>query len=334
MKSVLTNVCLSVAFVAAFACAVMAQHEGLKRLPKQFDLPFKATTAEEATKWQKEARERFLGYVEAQCKRKSTQELPIDMKIESTEELESYTKHRITYMGNEGARKTAILTIPKGDGPFPGVLALHGHGGNENVVFDQRGIYKGFADDFARGGYVVLAPSLEHRRYAAEQLWNLMRLVDILESHPQVDKDRLGVGGLSMGGEWTMFLAAADLRLKAAIVSGWMCTTEGALAVPNCVCWELPGFFSMMDVSEFHLLLAPRPVVFESSLHDGCFPINYCREGYARIRAGYAVFGAKDVVWQDIWDAGHEWSGELAFPIMDSVLKGNARAVYRGKNRR
>jgi hypothetical protein len=314
----------------------MAQ-DGLKRLPKKFDMPFMATTVDEAQKWQNEARKKLLGYVESLCPKKSTAELPLDVKIESTEDLEVYTKHRITYMGNEGERKTAILTIPKGkgNGPFPGILALHGHGGNEDAVFaDSKELYRGFADDFARGGYVVLAPSLEHRNYAGMQLWNLIRLVDILEARPEVDKERLGVGGLSMGGEWTMFVAVCDLRLKAAVVSGWMCTTKGCLAVPNCECWEMPGFFTLMDVCEINLLLAPRPVVFESSLRDGCFPINYCREGFARIRAGYAVFGAEDAVWQDIWDAGHEWHGELAYPIMDAVLKGNVRDVYRDKKQR
>jgi dienelactone hydrolase len=336
MKTMLKQIFLKTAFVIAFACTAIAQHDGLKRLPQQYDMPFSATTLEEAQKWQNEARQKLFGYVEVVCPRKNTKELPLDMKIESTEELEAYMKHHISYMGNEGERKTAYLTIPKGkgNGPFPGVVALHGHGGNADAVFDPKGIYKAFADDFAKGDYVVIAPSLEHRTYAAEQLWNLMRLVDILESHPQVDKERLGVGGLSMGGEWTMWLAACDVRMKAAVVSGWMCTTEGALSVPNCVCWELPGMFSLMDVCEINILIAPRPVVFESSRLDPCFPINYCREGYVRIREGYAVFGAQDDVWMDTWDAGHEWSGELAYPVMDAVLKGNAREIYQEKKQR
>ena len=334
MKSALTYICLGLFFVAVFSRTTAAQ-EGLKRLPQTFDMPFQATTLDEAQKWQNEARKRLFGYVEAFCPRKSVKEMPLDVKIESTEELNAYTKYRISYRGNEGERKSAILTVPKGkgDGPFPAILALHGHGGSEDAVFNNpKALYKAFADDFARGGYVVLAPSLEHRKYAGMQLWNLIRLVDILEAHPAVDKERLGVAGLSMGGEWTMWVAACDLRLKAAVVSGWMCTTKGCLSVPNCECWELPGFFTLMDVSEINLLLAPRPVVFESSLRDECFPINYCRDGFAKIREGYGVFGAKDVVSQDTWNAGHEWHGELAYPMMDGVLKGDVTAVYKEKN--
>jgi len=334
MKLLLKIISLGILLVVEFTHTTLAQ-DGLKRLPQKFDMPFKATTLEEAQKWQNEARQKIFGYTESFCPQKSVKELPLDVKIESTEELDVYTKHRISYMGNEGERKTAILTIPKGQGtgPFPAILALHGHAGNEDAVFNNpKVLYRGFADDFARGGYVVLAPSLEHRKYAGMQLWNLIRLVDIMETHPAVDKERLGVAGLSMGGEWTMWVAACDLRLKAAVVSGWMCTTEGCLSVPNCECWEMPGFFTLMDVCEVNLLIAPRPVVFESSLYDNCFPINHCRDGFARIRTAYNVFGAKDVVSQDTWNAGHEWHGELAYPMIDGVLKGNATAVYMEKN--
>jgi len=95
-------------------------------------------------------------------------------------------------------------------------------------------------------------------------------------------------------------------RFKAAVVSGWMCTTEGVFSVPNCACWELPGFVELMDVCEVHLLIAPQPVLFESAEFDPCFPIRHTKEGYARIRAGYRVFGAEDACRQDVWPSGHE----------------------------
>ena len=158
-------------------------------------------------------------------------------------------------------------------------------------------------------------------------LWDLFRCVDILRARPEVDAERIGVGGLSMGGEWTMWIAACDPRLEVAVVSGWMCTTEGVFSVPNCACWELPGFVELMDVCEVHLLVAPRPLLFESAEFDGCFPIRYTREGYARIRAGYRVFGAEEAVLQDVWPAGHEWHGEKAYPFVDKALGGRAAEV-------
>jgi hypothetical protein len=130
--------------------------------------------------------------------------------------------------------------------------------------------------------------------------------------------------GLSMGGEWTMWAAACDERLKAAVISGWMCTTEGVFAVFNCPCWELPGFVDLMDVCEVNLLIAPRPVLFESAESDPCFLLRYTREGFARIRAGYAVFGAESAALQDVFPGGHMVHGTQAYPFLDRVLGGKA----------
>jgi hypothetical protein len=139
-----------------------------------------------------------------------------------------------------------------------------------------------------------------------------------------VDRDRIGVMGLSMGGEWTMWAAACDERLKVAVVSGWMCTTEGVLSVPNCKCWLLPGLANLMDVSEVHLSIAPRPVLFESAAGDPCFPIHYVRDGFSRIRGGYRVFGAEDACIHDVFTGGHAVHGRIAYSFVDKNLGGHA----------
>lgn len=299
--------------------------------PKQYEMPFVAKTREDALAWQARARARLLDLVARQVPRLSNEEVPIDLKLGPAQDKGSYTLHGISFQGNNNERKRwlGLLSIPKGSGPFPAMLAIHGHGGSAEAVFDgnPKNIYHGFADRFARGGYMVLAPSFTHQPYAANVLWDLFRCVDILASRPEVDKERIGVGGLSMGGEWTMWIAACDPRLKAAVVSGWMCTTEGVFTVPNCECWQLPGLVGLMDVCEVHLAIAPRPVVFESAEFDGCFPIRFTREGFQRIRAGYKVFGAEDAVAQDVWPAGHEWHGAVAYPVIDRVLGGRAATV-------
>ncbi len=306
--------------IGLVACAEAGQ------APAKFEMPFTATTKEQAIEWQKRARARLLDLVERQATRISTDEVALDVRSGEPRDMGNYTLYPQRF---RGSNRTGVfyhfrLAIPKGKGPFPAMLCLHGHGGKADEVFDPKTIYHGFADTFARGGYVVLAPSLPHHQYAAMALWDLMRCVDILAERPEVDPKRIGVAGLSMGGEWTMWLAACDERLRVAVVSGWMCTTEGVLSVPNCACWRLPGFVELMDVCEVHLLIAPRPLLFESAERDGCFPIRYTREGFARVRAGYKVFGAEDAVAQDTWDAGHEWHGAVAYGFVDKVLGGRA----------
>ena len=322
-------------------------------VPGSYELPFVATTEADARAWQERARARLFELVEAQQPRYSTEEVPIDFQLGEkgdgthlperpggcfaqmspvpffAEDRGAYTLHKASFRGNakERTRYPCLFAVPKGEGPFPAMLCIHGHGGSAEASFDPKTVYHGFADRFARGGYVVLAPSFPHRDYCAMMLWDLFRCVDVLASRPEVDRERLGVAGLSMGGEWTMWIAACDDRLQVAVVSGWMCTTEGVFSVPNCACWELPGFVGLMDVCEVHLLIAPRPVLFESAQFDPCFPIHHTKQGYARICAGYRVFDAEGVCRQDVWPAGHQWHGAVAYPFVDKVLGGRAADV-------
>jgi len=291
-----------------------------------FQMPFAAASQAEAVAWQEKARAKLLELVAAQLPRYSAEEVPLDFQAGEPQDRESYTLYKASFQANakDGTRVACLLAVPKGQGPFPAMLCLHGHGGSAEAVFDRKNIYHGLADRFARGGYVVLAPSLPHRKYAAMTLWDLFRAVDALCARPEVDRQRLGVAGLSMGGEWTMWIAACDPRLKVAVVSGWMCTTAGVFSVPNCACWELPGLVELMDICEVHLLVAPRPLLVESAEQDGCFPIRYTKEGYQRLRAGFRVFGAEEAVTQDTWPAGHEWHGAMAYPLVDEVLGGHA----------
>lgn len=289
-------------------------------VPDDFELPFVAETRSEAEDWQQQARLRLMALVQRHSPRSST---PLDLRITRREPRQGYTLHVGSYQGND-RRIPFYLTVPDGQGPFPAVIALHGHGGSREAVFDSETPYQGFAEQLARGRYVVLAPSFPHQQYCAASLWDLMRAVDLLEDRTDVDADRIGAAGLSMGGEWTMWLAACDPRIRCAVISGWMCTTEGVFSVPNCECWELPGLVQLMDISEVHVLIAPRPVLFESAEHDPCFPIAFSRKGFERIRKGYQLFGAADQVQQDVWPAGHQWHGAESFPFLDQHLGGNS----------
>jgi hypothetical protein len=297
--------------------------------PRNFEMPFAATTKEEAVAWQKQVRIKLLELVQRQEPRCSLEEAPLAVQVGPTEDKGDYTLSAVSFQGSNktGNRIEGLLAVPKQKGPLPAMLCLHGHGGSAQQLFDPKGIYHGFAERFARGGYVVFAPTLGHRKYAAMALWDLMRAVDVLQSRPEVDPAKIGVAGLSMGGKWATCLAACDERLKAAVVSGWMCTTEGILSVPNCACWQLPGLLELADIAEMNLLIAPRPVLFESAERDVWIPIRYAKQGYALILAGYKVFGAEEAARQDVFPGQHEWHGTMAYPMIDKVLGSHAADV-------
>src|SRR5690606_40370156 len=65
--------------------------------------------------------------------------------------------------------------------------------------------------------------------------------VDLLLSLPFVDKENIGATGASGGGNQTMWFAALDERIKAAMPIVSVGTFESAVMGSNCVCELMPG---------------------------------------------------------------------------------------------
>ena len=70
-------------------------------------------------------------------------------------------------------------------------------------------------------------------------VWEDMRTVDYLPTRPEVDPNRIGCTGLSVGGWRTNFLAGLDPRIKAACVVGWM--TSFRYLIPRHEVYTVPA---------------------------------------------------------------------------------------------
>jgi hypothetical protein len=188
----------------------------------------------------------------------------------------------LRYHVEEDAEADAYLLQPLGPGPWPGVLVLHSTvaysmrqpAGLEGPVEDHIGLH------LARRGYATLCPrnylygyrgSTSHEavvrlreRWPAwsgmgKMLWDSQRALDVLASWPGVDAGRLGAIGHSLGAKQTLYAAAFDERVRAAVFS------EGGIGIRMCnwnAPWYLgdavdrPGF--TRDHAELIRLVAPR----------------------------------------------------------------------------
>ena len=127
----------------------------------------------------------------------------------------------VRFIGTGGLPMSALLYVPPNataKTPAPGILAVHGY-------FNSRETQDGFAIEFARRGYVVLAidqaghgysaPPAFERGYGGPDGLRYLRTLDI------VDKDNIGLEGHSMGG-WAVISAAAAVPdgYKAAVIEG------------------------------------------------------------------------------------------------------------------
>ena len=159
-----------------------------------------------------------------------------------------------------------------------------------------------YAHQLARRGYVVLAPDLRcfgeradwnppdhygcdtnlvHAVMAGESplgsnLWDLARCLDVLADHPLVDPSRLGAVGLSYGGTCTLFLAAVDARVRAAVVSGYFSSWAEAHKMPWNMCGSqvLAGMLGQLEHVDLGALVAPRPLLVETGTEDLIFPLD------------------------------------------------------------
>jgi pimeloyl-ACP methyl ester carboxylesterase len=114
----------------------------------------------------------------------------------------------ISFIGSDGKLNSALLYIPPGvskKNPAPGIVATHGY-------INSRETQDGFAIEFARRGYVVLAPDQSGHGFSDPPAFGNgfggMDTLKYLRTLDIVDPNNIGLEGHSMGG-WASVIAAA-----------------------------------------------------------------------------------------------------------------------------
>jgi dienelactone hydrolase len=275
--------------------------------------------------------------------------------VESTD-CGTYQRDLIRYDSERHMAVPAYLLVPHDrTRPGPAVLAQHGHGPGKAEVCglvaqgDEGSPPNTYAHDLAERGYVVLAPDLrtfgervdwnppniygcDHSHMHATMLgynlltldlWDLARGIDLLVDHPLVDPRRIGMVGLSQGGTCTLFLAAWDRRVRAAVVSGYMNDWKSCATIPWNMCGSqvLAGIIGRLDHVDLGVLVSPRPLLVESGTQDGIFPVDTARRVVEQLRQAYEAQGIGERLVHDVFEGPHRWHGELALPFLDRWLR-------------
>jgi hypothetical protein len=240
---------------------------------------------------------------------------PLNPELIHREEREGYTWAEYSIHSTPGRRISVVLTTPSAakDGAVPAVVALHGHGGNRYSPYDTHTNYKGFAAELARTMVTVSPEVGQHQVYEAgrtlmgERLWDAIRCVDLLTEMAEVDADRIGCAGLSLGGEMAMWLGAMDPRVQVTVSSGFL-TTMDHMEVNHCMCWKFPGLRELVEWTDVFALIAPRPLMCQNGWKEpySDFTVGIARPAMAEIRKAYAPFGAEDKAVLAVHDGAHE----------------------------
>ena len=143
-------------------------------------------------------------------------------------------------------------------------------------------------------------------------IYDDMRSVDYLLTRPEVDPDRIGAVGLSVGGLRTCYLTALDDRIKAGVVVGWMASFRRQLEnhMPHSVGFTkiIPGLYKEMDFPDMAALAAPRALLVINGSKDALFELNGVKECFSKLEKIYAKAGAPENFKGSLYDAPHEFN--------------------------
>ena len=280
---------------------------------------------------------------------------PLDVQESETADFPRFTRTKISYISEENDRVPAYLLMPKDRpgltgkaGKTAGMLCLHqttkigkgepaGVGGKPDLHY---------AKELAERGYVALAPDYPNfgdyqfdpyaNGYASatmKGIWNHARAVDLLQSLPEVDKDRIGSIGHSLGGHNTLYVGAFDERIRALVTScgfnSFYKYKGGDLSG-----WSHKGYMpriaeryskdpAQMPFDFTHVLAAqaPRAVFINAPVGDSNFEVSGVRDCVNAAMPIYDdIFGAGEKLVAVYPDAGHEFPPEIreqAYQFLD-----------------
>ena len=153
----------------------------------------------------------------------------------------------------------------------------------------------------------------------AMTVYDLMRSVDFLIQHTDVDKDRIGTTGISLSGSITPFFAAVDTRIKATVASCFVVNYRFTqLHQYECGSLVIPGLLEYMDNHEICSLIAPRYLLMERGMknHRGIFE-NYV---YRYVKNMYEIAECPEKCKVDIFYGVHEYNGIKSVDWLEECL--------------
>lgn len=234
----------------------------------------------------------------------------------------------------------------------PAVLCLHqttrigkqepaGMGGNPNLHY---------ALHLARRGYVTLAPDYPSfgeysydfapdKGYVSgtmKAIYDNIRAVDLLQSLPFVDGERIGCIGHSLGGHNTMFTAAFEPRIKVMVsncgftrfhkyysgrVAGW---TSSRYMPRIASVYQNNADLVPFDFPEIVAAFAPRPFLASAPVRDGNFEVSGVRDVINSAAYIYALYGSPEHLQANYPNSAHDFpkdARETAYDFIDKYLR-------------
>ncbi len=257
------------------------------------------------------------------------------------------------------------LLLPKNNAEkVPAILYCHWHGGEYDIgkeeLFPARHTPEPPGPTLARRGYAVLAidaccfgerngkgpggaddngtkgelTASKLNLWLGRTLWGMilrddLMALDYLASRPEVDANRIGVTGMSMGSTRSWWLMALDDRIKTGVCVACMTRYRNLIAQEQLkahgIYYFVPGMLKHFDTDAVIALAAPRPILFLTGDSDAGSPIDGIHAIESSSQKVYNLYGEESHFQSIVYPGlGHEYLPEMwqkMLSWMDENLK-------------
>jgi dienelactone hydrolase len=248
---------------------------------------------------------------------------PLNARTVGTVSGGGFRVEKVIYESRPDHHVTALLYLPEGKGPFPGVLVPCGHSDKGkaeeayqriSILLAKNGLAALCYDPIGQGERMQLLnpdgkPAIkgnttEHTMSgigallvgwscASFRIWDGIRSIDYLTGRPEIDPQRLGCTGNSGGGTMTAYLMALDDRIAAAAPSCYVTTLERLFATigPQDAEQNIPGQVAFgMEQTDYVTMRAPKPTLMCTATQD-FFDIQGCWTTFREAKQIYGLLG-------------------------------------------
>src|SRR5574340_291623 len=282
---------------------------------------------------------------------------PSNVRIVSVDKRAGWRIEKFTFHNGVDSQVPGYIAIPEdGKQRHPAILTMHGHSSSKENMFGYQPTSQDVAELLAKNGYVVLgidnylngerkgmgpAGDLETMQRGSDQeaslfklnlwlgrtLWGMMLrdeliALDYLSSRPEVDPDRIGAQGMSMGSTRSWWLAAIDDRIKAVVGVACFTRYEDLIATRQLrahgIYYFVPGILKHFDSEGIMALIAPRPFLALTGDRDSGSPPEGMKKLEEILGKVYKLYGKPECFRSIVYaESGHVYNDDQKHRMID-----------------
>lgn len=276
----------------------------------------------------------------------------VSSKVISEEATGHYTVEKLLLDLNGIEQVPTYFVRPKGTKEkTPVILFNHSHGGNyhigKNELLESAAYMypKPYAEELTACGYSVLcidtwgfgerrgrteSELFKEMLWKGQVLWGMMvfdslKAIDYLETRPDVDLDRIGTLGMSMGSTMAWWTAALDKRIKVCV--DICCLTDFDALIDSrgldshSVYYYVPNLLKSFSSAQINSLISPRPRLSLNGIYDRLTPAAGLDRIDGALKEVYEAQGAEERYILKKYPVAHLETAEMRSDVMGFLKK-------------